>query len=117
MAATAVACQGLWLRNLFSDLVGKKAQKVKLFIDNQSTISLIKNPVFHGRSKDIDTKYHFIRMCVEREHIHVEHVSGDQQKADVLTKAMPRVKFAEMKALIGVEDLKLKKVNIEGEKC
>ena len=108
MAATAVACQGLWLRNLFSELMGKKAQKVKLLIDNQSTIALIRNPVSHGRSKHIDTRFHFIRMCVEREQIQVEHVSGDQQKADVLTKAMSRIKFAEMRALIGIEDLKKK---------
>lgn len=46
----------------------------------------------------------------------MEHVSGDQQKADVLTKAMPRINFVEMRALISVEDLK-KKVNIEGDKC
>lgn len=116
MAATAAACQGLWLRNLFSELVGRKAQKVKLLVDNKSAIALIKNPVFHGRSKHIDTKYHFIRMCVERDQIHVEHVSGDQQRADILTKALPRIKFAEMRGLIGVEDLK-KKVNIDGEKC
>lgn len=78
MAATAAACQGLWLRNLFSELMGKKAQKVKLLIDNQSTIALIRNLVSHGRSKHIDTRFHFIRMCVEREQIQVEHVSGDQ---------------------------------------
>lgn len=97
-----------------SDLVGIKTQKVKLLVDNQSAIALIKNPVHHGRSKHIDTKYHFICMCVEREQINVEHVSGDQQRADVLTKAMPRIKFAKMRKLIGVEYLK-KKVNIEGE--
>ena len=44
----------------------------------------------------------------------MDHVSGDQQRADVLTKAMPQIKFAEMRKLIGVEYLK-KKVNIEGE--
>ncbi|KAJ0532731.1 putative RNA-directed DNA polymerase [Helianthus annuus] len=114
MAATAAACQGLWLRNLVSDLVGTEAQKVKLFVDNESAIALMKNPVFHGRSKHIDTKYHFIRECVEREQIEVEHISGDLQKADILTKALPRVKFEEMKQLMGVEDQK-KEVNIQGE--
>lgn len=76
MVATTAAYQGIWLRNLFSDLVGKIAKKVKLLIDNQSTIALIRNPVFHGRSKHIDTEYHFIHMCIEREQIHVDHVSG-----------------------------------------
>lgn len=110
MAATSAACQGLWLRNLVSDVMGTKAQRVRLLVDNESAIALMKNPVFHGRSKHIDTKYHFIRECVERELIWVEHVSGNLQKADILTKALPRVKFGDMKKLIGVKD-----VNTQGE--
>ncbi|GJS60500.1 zinc finger, CCHC-type containing protein [Tanacetum coccineum] len=110
MAATAAACQALWLRNMVSFLTGEEAQRVQLLVDNQSAIALMKNPVFHGRSKHIDTKYHFIRECVERDQVYVEHVSGDLQKADILTKALPRVKFAEMRRLIGTED-----VNIKGE--
>ncbi|GJU22231.1 putative RNA-directed DNA polymerase [Tanacetum coccineum] len=110
MAATAAACQALWLRNMVSFLTGEEAQRVQLLVDNQSAIALMKNPVFHGRSKHIDTKYHFIREWVERDQVYVEHVSGDLQKADILTKALPRVKFAEMRRLIGAED-----VNIKGE--
>ncbi|KAI3824783.1 hypothetical protein L1987_06254 [Smallanthus sonchifolius] len=105
MAATAAACQSLWLRNLVSDLTGEKAQQVTLLVDNISAIALMKNPVFHGRSKHIDTKYHFIRECVEQGQIHVQHVSGELQKADILAKALPRVKFREMRALMGIEDL------------
>ncbi|KAJ0944585.1 putative RNA-directed DNA polymerase [Helianthus annuus] len=114
MAATAAACQGLWLRNLVSNLMGRKAVKVKLLVDNESAIALMKNPVFHGRSKHIDIKYHFIRECVERGQISIEHISGELQKADILTKALPRIKFAEMRSLMGVEDRK-NEVTIQGE--
>ncbi|KAD4586372.1 hypothetical protein E3N88_23973 [Mikania micrantha] len=114
MAATAVACQGLWLRNLVSDFLDVKAQKVQLLVDNESAIALMKNPIFHGRSKHIDTKYHFICECVEQDQVYVEHVSGEMQKADILTKALSRVKFAEMRKFIGVEEL-MKEVNIKGE--
>ncbi|KAJ0500497.1 putative RNA-directed DNA polymerase [Helianthus annuus] len=106
LAATSAACQGLWLRSLISELSGEKAQKVKLLVDNESAIALMKNSVFHGRSKHIDIKFHFIRECVERDQIGVEHVSGDLQKADMLTKALAKIKFAEMRELVGVEDLK-----------
>ncbi|KAD6453893.1 hypothetical protein E3N88_08599 [Mikania micrantha] len=106
MAATSAACQALWLRNLISELTGKEPQKVMLMIDNESAIALMKNPVFHGRSKHIDTKFHFIRECVERDQICVMHVSGELQKADTMTKALPRIKFCEMRGLIGVEELK-----------
>ena len=32
-----------------------------LKIDNKLAISLTKNPIFHGRSKHIETRFHFIR--------------------------------------------------------
>jgi hypothetical protein len=114
MAATSAACQALWLRNMLSDITGSEAQTVELKVDNQSAIALMKNPVFHGRSKHINTKYHFIRQCVERDQIEVKHVSGDLQKADTSTKALPRIKFCEMRSLIGVQELK-KETNTKGE--
>ncbi|KAD3640518.1 hypothetical protein E3N88_29741 [Mikania micrantha] len=105
MAATAAACQALWLKRFLSELTGWKEEKITLYVDNISAIPLMKNPVFHGRSKHIDTRYHFIRECVENEDIIVEHISGELQKADILTKALARVKFATMRELLGVQDL------------
>lgn len=115
MAATSAACQALWLRSLLKDLTGWEIQSVKLLVDNKSAIALMKNPVFHGRSKHIDTKFHFIRDCVEKNLIKVEHVSGEQQKADILTKPLPRVKFTEMRDLMGVEKLASPNQNYGGE--
>ena len=66
MAATTAAKQTLWLRNLISDITKEKPKAVTLFVDNNSAIALMKNPMFHGRSKHIDIKYHFIIQCVER---------------------------------------------------
>ncbi|XP_076892904.1 secreted RxLR effector protein 161-like [Bidens hawaiensis] len=89
MAATSAACQALWLRGLLSEMTGEKEEIVTLKVDNSSAVALMKNPVFHGRSKNINTRYHFIRECIEREQIKVEHVSGDLQREDILTKALP----------------------------
>ena len=58
-----------------------------LFIDNKSAIDLAKNPVFHGRSKHIDIRYHFIRECIERGEIIVKHITTDNQRADSLTES------------------------------
>nr|GEY87202.1 zinc finger, CCHC-type [Tanacetum cinerariifolium] len=76
-----------------SELTGWKEERITLKVDNVSAISLIRNLVFDGRSKHIDIRYHFIRECVENGHITVEHVSGELQRADILTKALPRLKF------------------------
>ena len=106
MAATAAACQALWLKRLLSEITGWKEEKITLRVDNVSVIALMRNPVFHGRSKHIDTRYHFIRECVENEDITVEHISGELQRADILTKALARIKFATMRELLGIQDLK-----------
>ncbi|GJR24787.1 leucine-rich repeat protein [Tanacetum coccineum] len=105
MAATGAACQALWLKRLLSELTGWEEKRVTLKVDNISAIALVRNPVFHGRSKHIDIRYHFIRECVENGHINVEHVSGELQRADILTKALPRLKFVTMRQMLGVQNL------------
>ncbi|XP_074362843.1 secreted RxLR effector protein 161-like [Apium graveolens] len=103
MAATAASCQAIWLRKLLSQITGFKIPPVKLCIDNKSAIYLAKNPVFHGRSKHIDIRIHFIRECVENGDIVVEHVRSEEQRADCLTKALNAVKFEQMRELLGVK--------------
>jgi len=102
MAATEAAKQGLWLRSLLSELTARQPKSVTLYVDNNSAIALMKNPVFHGRSKHIDIKYHFIRECVERKQIIVKRVWTKEQRADTLTKAMPAVMLGVMNHLLGV---------------
>ena len=80
-------------------------QEVVIKVDNTSAIALVKNPVFHGRSKHIKSRYHYIRERVEEKEILVEHISGKEQRADILTKALAKIKFVEMRKLLGVENL------------
>lgn len=105
MAAMEAARQAIWLEELLSEITGRKSEKVTIKIDSKSAIELTKNPVFHGKSKHIHKRYHFIRECIERELVDVEHIPGTSQKADILTKALERIKFIEMRDLIGVQDL------------
>ncbi|KAL7195842.1 hypothetical protein ACSBR1_035971 [Camellia fascicularis] len=41
----------------------------KVYVNNRSAIALAKNPVYHERSKHIDTRYHFIK-----EHVKIKEV-------------------------------------------
>jgi hypothetical protein len=105
MAATMAACHALWLSRLLAELVGKQPATVKMFVDNMSAIALMKNPVFHRRSKHIHPKYHFIRECVEGGQIVIKFIRTDEQRADALTKALTVVKLSTMRHLLGVRDL------------
>nr|GEW03743.1 zinc finger, CCHC-type [Tanacetum cinerariifolium] len=102
MAATGAACQALWLKRLLSELTRWKEERITLKVDNVLAIALVMNPIFHGRSKHIDIHYHYIHECVKNGHINVEHISGELQRADILTKALPRLKFMTMRQMLVV---------------
>jgi hypothetical protein len=108
IAAATAACQGVWLSRLVAELLGTTPAKVKLMVDNKSAIALSKNPVHHDRSKHIDTKFHYIRECIEEGKIDVVHVGTDGQLADIFTKALGKIKFVEMRQKLGVVDLALR---------
>lgn len=105
MAATTVACQGIWLQRGLREIIETDPGPVILYIDNRSAIDLAKNPVFHGRSKHIDVRYHFIRDCVEQGLIVIKHINTSDQHADILTKALSAAKFEKMRSLLGVRNL------------
>jgi hypothetical protein len=102
IASANAACQGIWLSRLLGGLLGIPTPKVNLLVDNKSAIALSKNPVHHDRSKHIDTRYHFIRDCVERGEVDIDHVSTAEQLADILTKVLGSVRFVELRQHLGV---------------
>ncbi|KAL8122089.1 hypothetical protein AgCh_018722 [Apium graveolens] len=74
MAATAAACQRIWLRNVLGQITSEYIGPITLYIENMPAIDLAKNHVFNGKSKHINIRYHFIRECVEHGEVIVKHV-------------------------------------------
>ena len=105
IAVANATCQGVWLAQLLSDFIGSEAGAPELKVDNMSAIALTKNPVFHDRSKHIDTHYHYIRECIDREMIVIKYVANELQLADILTKALGCVRFQELHVKIGIKGL------------
>ncbi|XP_047339653.1 uncharacterized protein LOC124943143 [Impatiens glandulifera] len=92
--------------NLLSELLGCEMRPVTLYVDNKFTISLMKNLVFHGHNKHIDTRFQFIYEWFENRQIVVEFLNTREQHANIPTKALAKIKFAEMRELLGVKNLK-----------
>ena len=103
MAAATAACQAVWLRRLLGELTGVEAQPPILMVDNQPAFALAKNPILHDRSKHIDIKFYFLRDCVDGRQIVIELVETSRQLADVLTKPLGRLRFTELKKMMGIE--------------
>ncbi|GKE47676.1 hypothetical protein Tco_1478934, partial [Tanacetum coccineum] len=52
--------QVLWIQNQLLDY-GYNFMQTKIHIDNDSTICIVKNPIFHSKIKHIEIRHHFIR--------------------------------------------------------
>ena len=87
MAICYAMQEGLYLTMLQSEM-GVKPEEggTLLLVDNQSSIKLAKNPVFHKRSKHIAIRFHFIREKVESGEMSLEFVRTHAMAADQLTK-------------------------------
>ena len=52
--------EAIWMRELNSDLGNERSQPTLILEDNQSAIAMAKNPQYHGRSKHINIKFHYM---------------------------------------------------------
>lgn len=67
-----VGVEADWLRRILADLKEEQEDGITIFCDNVSSIALSKNPAFHGRSKHIEIRYHFIKNLVDNGEIRME---------------------------------------------
>ena len=109
MAVAAAMQSILWLQNILGEIgfteLGSASSKTHtaasastlsslvtrtptLFNDNQSTIAMSTNDVYHQRSKHINLRYHFVREAIAAGQVHLEWCSTREQLADVLTKSL-----------------------------
>jgi hypothetical protein len=68
--------------------------------------ALTKNPILHDRSKHINIKFHFLRDCVDGGQIVIEFVETGRQLTNILTKSLGRLRFMELRKMIGMDEVK-----------
>ncbi|GJV02369.1 putative ribonuclease H-like domain-containing protein, partial [Tanacetum coccineum] len=92
VAASSCCGQVLWIQNQLLDY-GYNFMNTEIFIDNESTICIVKNPVFHLKTKHIEIRHHFIRDSNEKKLIQMIKIHTDHNVADLLTKAFDVGRF------------------------
>ncbi|GJQ95956.1 hypothetical protein Tco_0007095 [Tanacetum coccineum] len=83
VAAASCCGQVLWIQNQMLDY-GFNFMNTKIYIDNESTICIVKNPVYHSKTKHIAIRHHFIRDAYEKKLIQVLKIHTDDNVADLL---------------------------------
>ncbi|GJT43657.1 putative ribonuclease H-like domain-containing protein [Tanacetum coccineum] len=86
VAAANCCGQVLWIQNQMLDY-GFNFINTEIYIDNESTICIVKNPEFHSKIMHIENRHHFIRDAYEKKLIQVLKIHTDDNVVDLLTKA------------------------------
>ncbi|XP_073268730.1 uncharacterized protein [Populus alba] len=105
VAANSAVCHSIWLRNMLKFLGFPQENPTEIYIDNRSAIALAKNPVYHERSKHIDTRHHFIREHVKNEEVQLISCNTNDQVADIFTKPLKGETFIRLKFMLGMTSL------------
>ncbi|GKE75323.1 hypothetical protein Tco_1537364 [Tanacetum coccineum] len=92
MAIVEAGKELVWLKNFLKEL-DRAQTECFLFCDNQSAIHLMKNPVFHGQTKHIRIRYHYIREPVSEGTLSLKRILGAKNPADILTKVVTTKKL------------------------
>jgi hypothetical protein len=92
VACSAAVQEAVWLRRFFQRLsvTALADEAVKIYSDSMAALAYTKDPKYHGKTKHIDIRYHYIRDIVARGEVILQHISTSKIIADPLTKAIAR---------------------------
>ncbi|XP_074327633.1 secreted RxLR effector protein 161-like [Apium graveolens] len=102
VAAASCACQSVWMQRVLNQIKGTLSDSIKIFYDNSSTIKLANNPVFNGRCKHIDVRFHFLKNLVSAGAVSLEYCGTSKQVVDLMTKPLKLDQFEKLRNALGV---------------
>ena len=82
----------------------KQHDATTLFEDNQSCITLARNPNHHAHTKHIDIQHHFIRKKVKSGDISINYLATEEMITDALTKPLTCLKFEKFVNLMNLQN-------------
>ncbi len=117
VALSIVSQECVWLRRLNSELKNEPQGPTTILEDNQSCIAMAKNPQFHGRTKHVNIKQHYIREQVHSKTVELKYCPTQDMVADMLTKGLPPVTFNKLREKAGMLTLTDFKMSVCEEEC
>ena len=109
MEAEYVACSlvtqdVVWLKKFLYHLkiIKSASNPVTIYCDNTTAIVVAKDPKYHGKTKHIKMRYHYIREAIVEQDVILKHISTNSMVADPLTKPIARDAFVRNVRSIGL---------------
>jgi hypothetical protein len=94
-----------WTRNLLHELGSPVTKSSPLMIDNASSVQVAKNPEHHGRMKQLNLCYFWLRDVVDQGIITPIHLPSTENPADLLTKPLDASKLSILIPMFGLENV------------
>ena len=95
MEAKYIACSSMiqeaaWLRRFLQNIeVVKTAfELVTLYCDNMAALAYTKDSKYHGKTKHIHIRYHFIREMITQNEVILKHIPANEMVAIELYKPL-----------------------------
>jgi len=100
MATTC--CALTWLLALLKGLPVKPLLPVHLFCDNQAALHIVRNPMFHERTKHIEVDCHYVHDKFKVGQIRPCFVPSKHQLVDLFTKVVSATQYSYLLGKLGV---------------
>ncbi|QRW21879.1 Copia-like polyprotein/retrotransposon [Rhizoctonia solani] len=94
MALSHACTQAMWLRQFFEELQYVADTPTLIVSDNLAALALSEESQFHGQSKHIDIRHHFMRDLIEKRKVATLYVPTKENLANAFTKALPAPQFS-----------------------
>jgi hypothetical protein len=73
--------------------VKSASNPVTIYYDNTTVVVMVKDPKYHGKTKHIKMRYHYIREAITEHDMILKHISTNSIVADPLTKPIAKDAF------------------------
>ena len=84
----------LFIKSIIEFTGNQVKTPIQVLVDNKEAIFISENPKVKS-TKDIDTRYHFIRQYIKDRIIKIEFLKSEENKSDIMTKNMSRSQYKE----------------------
>ena len=87
------------------ELSFSQPELMSMHCDNQSTIYIAQNPIFHEKTKHIEIECHFIRYTWTKKVVTFQFTPSSKQLADLLIKVVSPQVFSNICDKLGMLDI------------
>ena len=101
-ALCAVTCQVVWFKRLLQDVGEEPKEPTMIKCDNQSSIKLTNNPIYHAKTKHVDTQFHFVREKLQSNETDLMYRNTCRNTADICTNPLGNIKLDLFREILGV---------------